>query len=156
MVGGRGGSPTYARFFFCYAFERMNTSKMTQMERDGFFFFFFSSSSSFYVSCTNWLNVKMVVMEHLWCDFCCCFLMQKRLLLNVKIGYFSVVTSSLGCLTLGFVERVSFWPSLKISMGSTDFFAFSARTLTARAAWRRCGVSLLTRTTGTCQSCWYL
>ena len=28
-------------FFFCYAFERMNTSKMTQMERDGFFSSFF-------------------------------------------------------------------------------------------------------------------
>ena len=73
-------------------------------------------------------------MEHLWCDFCCCFLMQKRLLLNVKIGYFSVVTSSLGCLTLGFVERVSFWPPLKISMGITDLFCFQCTYIDSKSS----------------------
>ena len=31
-----GGSPSFAFFFFsCYAFERMNTSKVTQIERSG-------------------------------------------------------------------------------------------------------------------------
>ena len=32
-------------------------------------------------------------------------LMQKCFQRNIHIGYFSVVTPSLGCLTLGFFER---------------------------------------------------
>ena len=47
------------------------------------------------------VNVKIVMMEHLWCDFV--VLIQKRLLLNIHIGYFSVVTPSLGCLTFIFL-----------------------------------------------------
>ena len=41
--------------------------------------------------------VKIVMMMHLWCDFVV-VLIQKRLLLNIHIGHFSVVSSSLGCL----------------------------------------------------------
>ena len=61
------------------------------------------------------------MMEHLWYDFVA-VLIQKWLLLNIHTGYFSVVTPSLGCLTLSllrFFDRGSFWLSLKISMGST-------------------------------------
>ena len=40
--GGWGAwSPTCARFFSCYAFESMNTSKMTQTERTGKKFFMY-------------------------------------------------------------------------------------------------------------------
>ena len=39
----------------------------------------------------------------------------KKLPVNIHIGYFSVVTPSLGCLTLTFFDRGSLWPSLKIS-----------------------------------------
>ena len=44
--------------------ERMNTSNMTQIERIGIYLYF-------YVSCTKWLNVKVVMIGHLWCAFCC-------------------------------------------------------------------------------------
>ena len=45
-------------------------------------------------------------MEHLCCDGFC-FLIQKWLLLNIYIGYFSVVTPSLDRLTLRFFDRGS-------------------------------------------------
>ena len=38
VCGGGGGEydlPPLPDLFFCYAFERMNTSKMTQIERTG-------------------------------------------------------------------------------------------------------------------------
>ena len=41
-------------------------------------------------------------------------LIQKWLLPNIHIGYFSVVTPSLGCLTLRFFDKGSLWPSLKM------------------------------------------
>ena len=43
-----------------------------------------------------------------------------RLLLNIHKGYFSVVTPSSGCLTLRLFDRGSLWPSLKISIRSTE------------------------------------
>ena len=36
------------------------------------------------------VNVKIVMMQHLGCDFVV-VLIQQRLLLNIHIGYFSVV-----------------------------------------------------------------
>ena len=51
------------------------------------------------------VNVNIVMMEHLWCNFV--VLIQKLLLLNIHISYFSVVTSILGCLTLGYFDRGS-------------------------------------------------
>ena len=36
------------------------------------------------------VNVKIAMMEHLWSNFV--VLIQERLLLNIHIGYFSVVT----------------------------------------------------------------
>ena len=55
------------------------------------------------------VNVKIVMMEYLWCDviFVVVVLMQKQLLLNIHIGYFCVVTPSLGCLALRFFDRGS-------------------------------------------------
>ena len=38
----------------------------------------------------------------MWCDF---ILFFNWLLLNIYIGYFNVVTPSLGCLTLTFFDR---------------------------------------------------
>ena len=49
------------------------------------------------------VNVKIAMMEHLWCDFVA-VLIQKRLLLNIHTGYFSVVTPSLGYLTLSLLR----------------------------------------------------
>ena len=86
----------------------MNTSKMTQIERTGNKGVFLNI---IYVSCSDVLSVivkvKIVMMEHLWCAFVV-VLMQKRLLLINHIGYFSVVTPSLGCLTLRYFDRGSF------------------------------------------------
>ena len=44
-------------------------------------------------------------------------LIQKQLLLNIHIGYFSVVTPSLGCLTLRFFDRSHCDPHLKFILG---------------------------------------
>ena len=66
------------------------------------------------------------MMEHLRCDFyCCCFvvLIQKRLLLNIHIGYLSVVTPSLGCLTLRFFD-----PHLKFLSGALVIVCLSVIT----------------------------
>ena len=51
--------------------------------------------------------MKIVMMKHLWCGFVV-VLIQKRLLLNIHIGNFSVVTPSLGCLTIRFFDMGSF------------------------------------------------
>ena len=83
---------------------------MTQIGRTGNKVYFFNI---IYVSCSDVLSVnvivkvKIVMMEHLWCAFVV-VLMQKRLLLIIHIGYFSVVTPSLGCLTLRNFDRGSF------------------------------------------------
>ena len=54
------------------------------------------------------VNVKIVMMEDLWCDV---FLIQKQFLLNIHISYFSVVTPSLGILTLRF-----FWQGVIVTL----------------------------------------
>ena len=54
---------------------------------------------------------------HLWCNFVI-VLIQKQLLLNIHIGYFSVVTPSLGCLTLRFLTGGHFDPHLKFLSGA--------------------------------------
>ena len=97
-VGGGGGhliSHLGQIFFLCYAFERMHTSRMSQTERTGGRGggIFFSSFSFPFVSCTIWwvilfFNTKTVATEY-------------------SYSYFSVVTPSLGCLTLTFFDRGS-------------------------------------------------
>ena len=49
----------------------------------------------------NFVNVKIIMMEHLWWG-CVVVLIQKRLLLNTHIGNFSVVTPSL-CVCLDLI-----------------------------------------------------
>ena len=85
----------------------MKTSKMTRIERTGKLLFVCYLSRPKMI-----VNVKIVMMEHLWCAgflFVCLFvfLLQKWLLLNIHIGYLSDVTPSSGCLTLRFLDRGS-------------------------------------------------
>ena len=42
------------------------------------------------------INVKIVMMEHLWCDVFV-VLIQKQLPLNIRVAYFSVLNPSVGC-----------------------------------------------------------
>ena len=92
---GGGGISHLCHIFvlFCYAFETKNTSKMTQIERTG------KKVNLFMYHVLNQemtVNVKMVMMEHLWCDIFVVVLIQKQLLLNIRVAYFSVVNPSVG------------------------------------------------------------
>ena len=67
-IRGRGGgmiSHLCQIFSFCYTFQRINTSRTTQIERTGKSGVFFM----YHVLNQMTVNVKIVVMEHLWCDF---------------------------------------------------------------------------------------
>ena len=112
--GGGGREPPsfawlvfYFIFIFYYAFERMNISKMAQIKWTGkkLLLFYLVLICIYHVlndcKCEDSNDGAFVV-------WFCCFLIQKWLLLNVQIGYFSVVTPSLGCLTLKFFDRGSF------------------------------------------------
>ena len=64
--GGGGDGDTISHlcqiFFSCYAFKRMNSSKMTQIERT-------KKKKVVVFVLFLYLDVKIVLMEHLWCDF---------------------------------------------------------------------------------------
>ena len=64
------------------------------------------------------VNVKIVMMEHLCCDYK--KIIQKLLLLNIHIGYFSVVTPDSAVWPLDFLTGGHCDPHLKFLSGALD------------------------------------
>ena len=100
----RAWSPTCTKKKICYAFERMSTSKILKIKE-------WKKVSFLCISKCEDSNDGTVV-EHL-------------LLLNFHIGYFSIVTPSLGCLTLRF-----FWQGVIVTLHflSTPLFSLWLKT----------------------------